>query len=453
MKIHKIILTLILLILLSSCIPANGYLDESRGGIEEQDPITGEAFKDWIYSPVINSLRKVQYQNGYIYFEGPTYSIYKYSMYDQSVSSVCNDPLCTHGGAKASCEIGKHMVNSFYRVVGDRIIYDIVQPNSETKLAEVHSYIYNTSIMENILLDDSRVSSAGSEYIVSEEYLYFKGCRKDSKTNETYAFFRQVELSSGKAKNLFEKLGTSPDVFLLGAMNGKLYFSDRECTVTYVCDENDPENSYSEFWGACMSYIWMSENDMIFRSKDPKNKQDSSFYIYRTDFSGNVLSKARIEGDMKWGSICDGKHLYYIPFDEVPLRLSDGSPIVNQFGSAVMGNARELYCLDIDTGERSIAFTFDGDYSGLSMWPSEIGRSFYVSDGKIIVSHLSGPFLKKGADGENKTEVLTLKNGIIIIDMENGDINYIGSSGGSGRNPSIEMTEIEMNTGKEMLGK
>lgn len=236
-------------------------------------------------------------------------------------------------------------------------------------------------------------------------------------------------------------------------MNGKLYFTDSEYSVTYVCNEKDPKKGYSEFWGACISNIWMGENDMIFRSRDPENKQDGVYYIYRTDFSGNVLSKAKIEGDMKWGSVCDGKHLYYIPREEITLSLSDGSPSVNQDGSAVMGNARELYCLDIDTGERSVAFTFDGDYSGLSLWHTEIGKSFYVSDGKIIVSHLSGTVLKKGDNGENKTEGLTLKNGIIIIDMENGDINYIGSSGGSGRNPSMEMIEIEMNTGKELLGK
>lgn len=175
-------------ILLSSCSSVNEYLDDYRNGTEEQSAI-GQAFKEWTYAPVISTLRKVQYQNGYIYFEGPTYSIYKYSLYDQSVSSVCNDPMCSHGGAMASCEMGKHMVNSFYRVVGDSIIYDVIQPNSQTQLVGVHSYIYNSSTMENILIDDSRVSGAGSEYVVSEEYLYFRDYKKILKLMRLTPFF------------------------------------------------------------------------------------------------------------------------------------------------------------------------------------------------------------------------------------------------------------------------
>ena len=426
-------------VLLSSCRPPEGYIDNSRPASESQDievndPVLEISMDDWTYTPITGTTEYVQYSGEHLYFEGDTQSIYKYSLADGTISSPCTDPLCSHSGMDASCRMGRHVSGCFYKVCGEYILYDVFG---------FDIYSYNTSTMENLLLDDSREGTASGTMTVSDDYLYFMAYVVDEKTGETSSAYRRINLSNGEAEMLLESEEGRNPYELLGAANGKLYWTDRAYTATYISDESDPEN-LKIFWDATMSFIWVGEKDMCFRAKDP----DSGAYcFYRADFDGNVISKVKIEGDMKWGSLCDGKHLYYINSEDVPLYLEDGTAVVNQKGNAVTGNNRTVYCLDIDTGERSVAFTFDGDYSALYLRFS-MGHVFYVVDGKIITSYIGGCWLRENGEGEALPEDFELhsgNNGVSIIDMESGDIKYIGPL----KDGSIGVELREMRIGKE----
>lgn len=426
-------------LLLSSCRPPEGYIDNSRPASESQDkegnaPALEISMDDWTYMPITMTNERAQYSGEHLYFEGDTQSIYKYSLADGTISSPCTDPLCSHSGMGASCRMGRHVSGCFYKVRGEHILYDVFG---------FDIYSYNTSTMENLLLDDSREGIASGNMTVSDDYLYFMAYVVDENTGEMSSAYRRVNLSNGESEMFLESEQSRNPYELLGAANGKIYWTDRAYTTTYISDESDPEN-LKIFWNATMSYIWIGEKDMCFRAKDP----DSGEYcFYRTDLDGNVISKVKIEGNMKWGSLCDGKHLYYISAEDTPLYLEDGAAVIDQKGYAMTGNNRTVYCLDIDTGERSVAFTFDGDYSALYLRFS-MGHVFYVVDGKIITSYIGGYWLRENEEGELVSEYFDLhdgNNGISIIDMENGDIKYIGPL----KDGTIGIEIREMRIGKE----
>lgn len=81
---------------------------------------------------------------------------------------------------------------------------------------------------------------------------------------------------------------------------------------------------------------------------------------------------------MKWGSIIDGKNLYYIPSDEVEITLPDGTVTTT--------HPRLIYNLDTETGEETVAFNFDGDYVALSV--GFMSNDLIVYDNKIFTAEL-----------------------------------------------------------------
>lgn len=84
---------------------------------------------------------------------------------------------------------------------------------------------------------------------------------------------------------------------------------------------------------------------------------------------------------------------------------------------------RAIYKLDTVTGDETIAFNFTGDYAALS-----IGFSFndlIVYNNKIFTSELTGKVFSQDAAGNAQSETLSLKNGLVIIDMITADITYI----------------------------
>ena len=90
---------------------------------------------------------------------------------------------------------------------------------------------------------------------------------------------------------------------------------------------------------------------------------------------------------MKWGSILDGRNLYYIPSVEEDITLPDGS--IQRM------HPRAIYKLDTVTGDETIAFNFTGDYAALS-----IGFSFndlIVYNNKIFTSELTGKVFSQDA--------------------------------------------------------
>ena len=144
----------------------------------------------------------------------------------------------------------------------------------------------------------------------------------------------------------------------------------------------------------------------------------ADYYYYRTDYNGNIISKYKLNGGMKWGSILNGRDLYYIPSSEESVTLPDGS--VRKM------HPRVIYRLDTETGEETAAFSFSGDYAALS-----VGFGFndlIVYDNKIYTAELTGEIFSKEADGSISSKPLSLKNGIVIIDMATSDITYITAS-------------------------
>ena len=171
-------------LLLSSCRPPEGYIDNSRHvseteseNTEGNDPVLEIPKEAWTYKPIVWGEERIQYDGEYLYFEGRFGStIYKYSLLDGTITSVCTDPFCAHSGINPTCRTGRHLEGSFYKVRGEYILYDVMG---------FDIYSYNTSTMENILLDDSREGSASNIMTVSDDYLYFMAHVVDEKTGET----------------------------------------------------------------------------------------------------------------------------------------------------------------------------------------------------------------------------------------------------------------------------
>ena len=106
-----------------------------------------------------------------------------------------------------------------------------------------------------------------------------------------------------------------------------MYAADADSGATYVCSEEKPGN-FTLFWGRVISYIYAGSDDIFFKSRDPEDntpKDMADYYYYRTDYNGNIISKYKLNGGMKWGSILNGRDLYYIPSSEESVTLPDGS--------------------------------------------------------------------------------------------------------------------------------
>ncbi len=210
----------------------------------------------------------------------------------------------------------------------------------------------------------------------------------------------------------------------------KLYATDPEETVTYVSDEEAP-GEFKKIWDRRIAFIFTDGNELFFKSKDPDNMDSDTYYFYRTDFEGNVKSKHELNGGMYWGGLHDGRNLYYVPQEKISIVLPDGSEQET--------HPRYMYKLDIETGEQTVAFEFSGDYS--LMYLGQSGNDLMVYDNKIYTYDLCGYVPKDDGEGY---DMLNLKRGLVIIDMDNGDITYITAEldRTDPRHPTITNVEI-----------
>ncbi len=377
------------------------------------------------YVPVIPTTKNVQLGKNYVYFAGTDNGIFKYDITTGTVSNYCTDPLCKHYGTDSTCRIANYFNGNFFRASSNLLIYNAVLQNEELGRVTPHLYCFNSVSMQNTLLDDN--ASTSNYYSVSNRYAYFINVTVENEKN--YFNFKQVDISTGEIKIFGEAKEGTPEYTLIGAVGGKLFAADAESTATYVCSEDDPGN-FAPFWGKVISYIYAGENDLFFKSRDPDDntpKDQAKYYYYHTDYEGNIISKHELTGGMKWGSIVGGQNLYYIPSDEIEITLPDGK--------TKKTHPREVYKLDTETGEQTVAFRFDGDYYGLSLGFG--GNDLIVYDNKIYTSNITGNIYSENEAGEITVQKLVLNKGLVIIDMLNGNIDYVtanydrSESGGS----------------------
>ena len=393
----------ILLLLVSAC---KGREDEI-----EIDLIGESQFG---YTPLFSSPRSIQLGKNYIYFDGKTNGIFKYDLATGEVSEICTDPMCNHYSSDDSCRIANHKNMDFFKAYSDVLIYNSVLRNAADNKLTPHTFVYETDGMKNTLVEDNAASS--SEYCLSDKYIYFNNVTV--KNGVSFFNHRQISLADGSEIVFGEETEGGTPYSLVGAYGGYLYAQDRSDGMTYICPEDDLGN-FKLFWRKPITNIWVGENDLFFRSRDPDN-DDGTYYFFQTDFDGNVVNKRELIGDMKWCSFYDGRHLYYIPREETTFINNDEDKTVKNI------HWREMYCLDIEIGEREVVFTFDGDYETLALQFS-LGNDIIVMDGKIYTYKITQ---QRGYLDAEKNEYIIggptgFSDGIVIIDMENGDVTHI----------------------------
>lgn len=385
--------------------PQNGDSTQYEFIIADESPLG--------YISVIPTTKNLQLGKDYVYFSGSDKGIFKYDITCGIVSDYCTDSLCKHYGTNSTCRIANYLNGNFFRAYSNLLVYNTVLKNDDLGGVTLHLFSFDSAHMQNTLLDDN--ASTSNYYSVSNRYAYFTNVT--TQNGKTYYNFKQVELSTGEIRIFGEAKEGAPEYTLIGAIGGKLFAADAESKATYVCSEDDP-GEFTPFWGKVISYIYAGENDLFFKSRDPEDdtpKDKAKYYYYHTDYDGNVISKHELTGGMKWGSIVDGQNLYYIPSDEIEIILPDGS--------SKKTHPREMYKLDTQTGEQTVAFKFDGDYGGLSLGFG--GNDLIVYDNKIYTSNITGSIYSTNESGEITAKKLTLNKGLVIIDMQNGDIDYV----------------------------
>ena len=173
MRIKKVVLKivfaamLLVSLMMSSCSGTNHpEPDISIIPIEpgEKTELSGESY-EWAYYPSPLSIEPIQYQNGSYYFEGAPYSIFEYSIEDETVYHPCRDPQCTHRSNTSSCRFGRHLRDGYYRVLGDYIYYNTFLPT--------RVYRYNTKTGENEAIT-GELDSFNSSVFTGHNYLYRK---------------------------------------------------------------------------------------------------------------------------------------------------------------------------------------------------------------------------------------------------------------------------------------
>lgn len=369
------------------------------------------------YVPVISSTKVIQLGNNCIYFAGDSRGIFKYDLETGEVSEFCNDPLCGHRIESDSCYLGEYHCRQYFRAFSNVLLYNCFISDYENQKSVNCLYAYEPDTIRNIIIDD--YASTSNQYCVSENYAYFNNVIK--KDGKTYFNHKQVKLSDGSVKIFGEETEGKTRYTLVGAINGYLFANDLYENVTYVCSEDNP-GEYTVFWNSIISSIWAGENDLFFKARVSPNlisESEAPYYFYHTDYEGNVMSKHELVGGMKWGSIYDGKHLYYIPAEDSSFVCGDGT--------TRSIHSREIYLLNIDTGERSVAFTFDGDLVTMEI-EFGMGNEMFVFDNKIYTYSIGEANVSYNPD-TNETTVygsgIGLRDGIVAIDMSNGDITFI----------------------------
>ena len=398
--------TILLLLTLTAC----RGTEQGAGSDVDFDVISESPFG---YTPLLSSTRSIQMGKGFIYFEGVNNGIFKYDINTGEIGEICTDAMCNHNGSSDSCRIVYHARLRFFKAFSDLLIYNAagrIDGNNNANLI----YAFEPHSMKNTLLDDN--ASTQNWYCVSNEYLYLTNTVV--KDGVTYYNHKQVSISDESVRIFGEETEENTPYNLIGAIGGYLYAQNAAGTETYICDEDTP-GEFTLFWERPISYIWAGENDLFFRSRDPED-DDGTYYFYRTDFSGKVITRQELAGDLKLCSFYDGRHLYYIPREETTFVNNDEAQTVKNI------HWREMYCLDMETGERTVAFTFDGDYETMALQFS-LGNDIIVHDGKIYTYNITQ---QRGYIDEEKNEYVIggpegFAKGIVIIDMKTGDVSHV----------------------------
>ena len=356
--------------------------------------------------------KNIQFGKDYVYFNGTECGVFKYDYKTGDVSNICTDPLCKHFGTGASCRIAnvRKSALGFFRVFSDTMIYNAQLQNRDLGKKTLHMFAYNMEHMTNTLLEDD--AGTTNQYCISEQYVYFTNVTV--KEEKSYYNFKQVNLFTGENIIFGEESLGKTEYKLIGAYNGKLFATNPEETVTYVCSEENP-GEFQKIWDRRMSFIFTDGTELYFASKDVNNMQSDTYYFYNTDLKGNVISKHELKGGMSFGSILDGRNLYYVPKETVIITIPDGTEKET--------HQRYIYKLDTETGETSVAFEFNGDYSML--WFLNTANDFMVYDNKIYTYKLGGVVCPEGGVEGVDFDYFLLEDGVVIIDIETGDINYV----------------------------
>lgn len=418
-----LVVVLLLSLMMSSCNgtkppePDISIIPIESGEITE---LSGESY-EWVYYPSPFSIEPIQYQNGSYYFEGAPYSIFEYSIEDETVYHPCLDPQCTHRSNTSSCRFGRHLRDGYYRVLGEYIYYNTVFP--------MRLYRYNTETGENKPITEE-LNGFNSNVFTGNNYLY---CN-------VYGGYIRTRYSDLKTEKVLESTDGKTNYTIYAEIEGTLYIGETSSGCVYTCPESDT-SKLSLFWNGLWSNVWIGENTLSFQTKN----NDGEYFHYVIGFDGTVSSETKLAGCAGWSSFCNGEDFYYMLRTDNGLDYSDGTPSKSP-GMTV--NSREVYKTNVETGETSVVFTFDGDYSSLY---TSIGSSFYVVGDTLILSSLDGNILKENADGEKEPQRLNLgiSNGIIMIDMTNGDITCVGDSGASAHGVDAIIAKREMRIGKE----
>lgn len=366
------------------------------------------------YFRITNTFKKFQVGERYIYFPGETFGLFKYDRESGEISEICTDPLCKHGGAGASCYMANvRSAFPLFRVYGDNVVYSAVLNNSDGKGESnltVHLLCYNPKKMTNYVIEDNVIGS--NRVSLSNRYLYRDNITVEG--NKSYYNYSQIDLVTGEKTEFGNKTLAKQEYVILGASDGRVFATNADETETYICKEDSP-GEYTDFWNRRISFIFTNGEDLFFQSKDHTDLKSNTYYYYHTDLDGNVIARYKLDDGISWGGVFDGKSLYYIPREEIEVEFPDGSKYEI--------HSRELYKIDFETGEQTVAFRFDGDWSYFRLVSTN--NHIAVYDNKIYTGDVRGTVYSKDANGELIQEGYSFSNGLSIIDMETGDLTYI----------------------------
>ena len=369
------------------------------------------------YTPVISATKNILLGSDYVYFTGIQNGIFKYNYQSGEVSEFCTDPMCKHSGSGGTCRIANYWKGLFFKAFPDLLIYSAPLDTAQNSQLTNHMFCFDAVAMTNTLLDSN--ASTTNIYCMSNRYAYYTNVVP--KNNINYFNHKQVDIKTGEIRIFGEETEGVTPYNLIGAINGILYATDSERTATYICSEDTP-GEFTKFWDKPIANLWVGENDLFFKSRAPEDetpKEEAKYYFFHTDLDGNVLAKRELVGGMRWGSIYDGRYLYYIPDEDIVVENLDGN--------FIKIHSRELYRLDMETGVRKVAFTFDGDYATMAI---KLGfrNDMLVYDNKIFTAYITEATSMK----DPKTDKIIYggkgihcTDGIAIIDMSNGDITYV----------------------------